>query len=75
MGISPSKKTIGQCDLEVAEESKNLLKGGFHYGQARKPVVYIPPKPLLNHGPHRCTSQNMNSSYMKQRRKQPDYFL
>lgn len=62
MGISPSKTSIGQSDLEVVDEIRNLLKGGFHYGQARRPVVYIPPKPLLNHGPHRCASQQIHGT-------------
>lgn len=68
MDISPSKTSIGQSDLEVVDKFRNLLKGGFHYGQARKPMVYIPPKPLLNHGPHRCTSQDLNVSIHGQKK-------
>lgn len=30
------------------------MKGGFHYGVCRRPGVYLPPRPLMNHGPHRC---------------------
>lgn len=29
------------------------LKGGFKYGQNRRGTVYIPPRGLLGHGPHR----------------------
>lgn len=32
------------------------MKGGFHYGVCRRPGVYLPPRPLMNHGPHRCKS-------------------
>lgn len=53
-GITVSKTRVDQADLEVVDDDKNLLKGGFHYGMCRRPVVYIPPRPLLNHGPHRC---------------------
>lgn len=52
-GIKPNKTNIEHSDLEVVDDSKNLLKGGFHYGMCRRPVVYLPPRPLLNHGPHR----------------------
>lgn len=30
------------------------LKGGFRYGLNRRKIVYIPPRGLLGHGPHRC---------------------
>jgi phosphatidylethanolamine-binding protein (PEBP) family uncharacterized protein len=29
------------------------MKGGFHYGRSRNGMPYIPPRPLMNHGPHR----------------------
>lgn len=45
---------LEQSDLDVVDHSKGILKGGFHYGKCRKPVVYLPPRPLINHGPHRC---------------------
>lgn len=70
MGIAASRTSVGHSDLEVVDGSINFLKGGFHYGQARKPVVYIPPKPLLNHGPHRCTSSlRVTCAYDLTRRK------
>ena len=31
----------------------HTLKGGFRYGKNRRGNIYIPPKPLLGHGPHR----------------------
>ena len=37
--------------LEAADP--HALKGGFRYGKNRKGNVYIPPRPLLGHGPHR----------------------
>ncbi|KUI64960.1 hypothetical protein VM1G_00145 [Cytospora mali] len=52
-GINVAKTKIEQSDLEILDDSKNLLKGGFHYGLCRKPVVYLGPRPLINHGPHR----------------------
>ncbi|POS70153.1 hypothetical protein DHEL01_v211456 [Diaporthe helianthi] len=52
-GIGPSIMKIEHCQLEVADESRSALKGGFHYGVCRRPVVYLPPRPLMNHGPHR----------------------
>jgi phosphatidylethanolamine-binding protein (PEBP) family uncharacterized protein len=30
-----------------------MLKGGFKYGLNRRKMVYIPPRGLLGHGPHR----------------------
>lgn len=35
------------------------MKGGFHYGVCRRPGVYLPPRPLMNHGPHRCKSDTL----------------
>jgi hypothetical protein len=49
-----SKTSVGPEDIEMEDETKALLKGGFHYGANRRDVPYIPPRPLLNHGPHRC---------------------
>ncbi|KAI0128447.1 phosphatidylethanolamine-binding protein [Xylariales sp. AK1849] len=52
-GIPPTKTGVTASDFGIADESKALLKGGFHYGATRRGVPYIPPRPLLNHGPHR----------------------
>lgn len=53
-GIPASKTGIDHEDLEIEDNSKRLLKGGFHYGKTLRGVPYVPPRPLMNHGPHRC---------------------
>ncbi|OTB20488.1 hypothetical protein K445DRAFT_343751 [Daldinia sp. EC12] len=53
LGIPPTKTSVEPADFEVEDPSKSLLKGGFHYSRSRNGSVYIPPRPLLNHGPHR----------------------
>ncbi|KAB5570285.1 phosphatidylethanolamine-binding protein [Coniochaeta sp. 2T2.1] len=52
MGIPPDKTSVENADFEVQDASQCLVKGGFHY-QPRRGKVYIPPRPLMNHGPHR----------------------
>ncbi|KAK7031653.1 phosphatidylethanolamine-binding protein [Favolaschia claudopus] len=52
-GIPPSKTSVEAVDFEIQDDSKALLKGGFHYGVTRRNVPYLPPRPLMNHGPHR----------------------
>ncbi|KAF7345415.1 Phosphatidylethanolamine-binding protein [Mycena venus] len=52
-GIPATKTSIEAKDFEIEDESKALLKGGFHYGVTRRNVPYIPPRPLMNHGTHR----------------------
>ncbi|KAF3769677.1 hypothetical protein M406DRAFT_35669 [Cryphonectria parasitica EP155] len=56
-GIAATTTRVDHADIEVADDSKNLLKGGFHYGMTRSGKVYIPPRPLMNHGPHRYFHQ------------------
>ncbi|CEJ56603.1 hypothetical protein PMG11_02805 [Penicillium brasilianum] len=51
-GIPASKMGVSDVDFEVAE-GEYMLKGGFKYGKNRRGTVYIPPRPLLGHGPHR----------------------
>lgn len=53
MGIPPEKTRVDNSDFEVQDASQCLVKGGFHY-MPRRGKVYIPPRPLMNHGPHRC---------------------
>jgi phosphatidylethanolamine-binding protein (PEBP) family uncharacterized protein len=53
-GIAPSRTSVQAGDFEVEDQSRALLKGGFHYGVTRRGVPYIPPRPLMNHGIHRC---------------------
>ncbi|KAJ6087630.1 hypothetical protein N7467_006544 [Penicillium canescens] len=47
-----STSAISAEDVEAATE-QGTLKGGFRYGKNRRGNVYIPPRPLLGHGPHR----------------------
>lgn len=53
MGIPPEKTRVENSDFEIQDPSQYLVKGGFHY-QARRGKAYIAPRPLMNHGPHRC---------------------
>lgn len=55
-GIPPTKTAVAATDFEIADESRALLRGGFHYGVTRRGTPYIAPRPLMNHGPHRCKS-------------------
>ncbi|KAJ5864985.1 uncharacterized protein N7529_006901 [Penicillium soppii] len=45
--------TMTGVTAEDFESDGDGLKGGFSYGQNRRGNVYIPPRPLLGHGPHR----------------------
>ncbi|KAK2050814.1 PEBP-like protein [Colletotrichum somersetense] len=57
-GIAPETRRVSPDDFEVEDESKSLLKGGFHWGKGfRRDVVYVPPRPLMNHGAHRYVFQ------------------
>jgi phosphatidylethanolamine-binding protein (PEBP) family uncharacterized protein len=51
-GIPASVTGVTDVDFEVAE-GDHKLQGGFKYGKNRRGTVYIPPRPLLGHGPHR----------------------
>ncbi|KAI0382905.1 PEBP-like protein [Hypomontagnella monticulosa] len=52
-GIPPTKTNVESADFEVQDQSKALLKGGFHYGRSMNGNIYISPRPLMDHGPHR----------------------
>ncbi|KDN69238.1 hypothetical protein CSUB01_05029 [Colletotrichum sublineola] len=56
-GIAPETRRVSPDNFEVEDESRSLLKGGFHWGKPRRDVVYIPPRPLINHGVHRYVLQ------------------
>ncbi|KAJ6780023.1 hypothetical protein PWT90_08964 [Aphanocladium album] len=57
MGIEPTRRSLENKDFALSDDAKPmLLKGGFYYGVNRRDVVYIPPRPLLNNGIHRCMS-------------------
>lgn len=50
--IPPTATGVSADDfLEAAEPY--TLKGGFRYGKNRRGNVYMPPRPLVGHGPHR----------------------
>lgn len=51
LAIAASKTTFTNSDLECIQDTK--LRGCY-YGMNRRGVVYMPPRPLLNHGIHRC---------------------
>ena len=53
--------SVSAADFEKAKSNGTSdgvdefeLKGGFRYGLNRRKMVYIPPRGLLGHGPHRC---------------------
>ncbi|RYP07288.1 hypothetical protein DL764_002603 [Monosporascus ibericus] len=52
-GIPALKTRVEAADFVIDDADQALLKGGFHYGKTRTGAAYIPPRPLLNHGPHR----------------------
>ncbi|OTB06889.1 hypothetical protein M426DRAFT_318604 [Hypoxylon sp. CI-4A] len=52
-GIPSTKTSVEAADFEVEDASRARLRGGFHYGKSRNGRIYIPPRPLKNHGPHR----------------------
>jgi phosphatidylethanolamine-binding protein (PEBP) family uncharacterized protein len=51
-GIPSTATGVSNIDFEEAAEPY-ALKGGFKHGKNRRGNVYIPPRPLLGHGPHR----------------------
>ena len=53
--IAPSVTGVNWEDLEFATDSDepNFLKGGFKYGKNRGGNIYVAPRPLVGHGPHR----------------------
>ncbi|KAF6805851.1 hypothetical protein CSOJ01_09207 [Colletotrichum sojae] len=52
-GIAPEKRQVNAQDFEIEDEARSLLKGGFYWGKGRREGVYVPPRPLMNHGTHR----------------------
>jgi phosphatidylethanolamine-binding protein (PEBP) family uncharacterized protein len=49
----PATTTIISAEDIKAAPEQGTLKGGFKYGKNRKGNIYIPPRPLIGHGPHR----------------------
>ncbi|KAL1980075.1 hypothetical protein VTN96DRAFT_4664 [Rasamsonia emersonii] len=56
-GIPATRTSVTNDDFEKQQQEEGeegyTLKGGFKYGQNRRGTVYIPPRGLLGHGPHR----------------------
>jgi phosphatidylethanolamine-binding protein (PEBP) family uncharacterized protein len=54
-GLPASKTSVTNEDFQkIRDDGSSFdLKGGFKYGQNRRGTVYIPPRGLLGHGPHR----------------------
>ncbi|RFU78142.1 hypothetical protein TARUN_4074 [Trichoderma arundinaceum] len=53
LGIDKDRLFVKNDDFKQENEKSTLLKGGFYYGTNRRNNIYIPPRPLLNHGIHR----------------------
>ncbi|KAL6903002.1 PEBP-like protein [Trichoderma evansii] len=50
LGISKDKLSVTNSDFKPEGEKSTRLHGGFYFGVDN---VWIPPRPLLNHGIHR----------------------
>ncbi|KAL7818480.1 phosphatidylethanolamine-binding protein [Trichoderma gracile] len=53
LGIDKDKLFVTNDDFKQQDDKSTRLRGGFYYGANRRGNVYIPPRPLLNHGIHR----------------------
>ncbi|RSM12654.1 hypothetical protein CDV31_006230 [Fusarium ambrosium] len=53
LGIPLQKTSVVNSDFKPVDEKSTRLEGGFYYGASRNGMIYIPPRPLLNHGIHR----------------------
>ncbi|KAL6871899.1 phosphatidylethanolamine-binding protein [Trichoderma novae-zelandiae] len=53
LGIDKDKLSVTNDDFKQQDASSTKLAGGFYYGTNRRNNIYIPPRPLLNHGIHR----------------------
>ncbi|KAK1980856.1 phosphatidylethanolamine-binding protein [Colletotrichum cereale] len=56
-GIAPETRRVAPEDFEVEDEKRSLVKGGFHWGKGMRDALYLPPRPLMNHGIHRYVFQ------------------
>ncbi|GFG06168.1 UPF0098 protein aq_1250 [Aspergillus udagawae] len=52
-GIPASKCSVSNEDFELTAAGSQVLRGGFTYGANRRGTIYIPPRGMLGHGPHR----------------------
>ncbi|KAH7313368.1 phosphatidylethanolamine-binding protein [Stachybotrys elegans] len=53
LGIPKDKRAITHDDIQQDASAKNRVQGGFYYGKSLAGPIYMLPRPLLNHGPHR----------------------
>ncbi|KAH7001912.1 phosphatidylethanolamine-binding protein [Ilyonectria destructans] len=54
LGIPAEKLSVVNSDFQPVDwSSSTRLKGGFSSGMSRNGKIYIPPRPLINHGMHR----------------------
>ena len=58
LGIDKDKLSITNDDLKPESPNSLKLKGGFSYGKNRVGSIYGLPRPLMNHGIHRCKSHS-----------------
>lgn len=63
LGIPPQKTSVVNSDFRAGDEKSTRLEGGFYYGASRNGMIYIPPRPLLNHGIHRCELKPLTDLY------------
>lgn len=63
LGIPPQKTSVVNSDFKAVDEKSTRLEGGFYYGASRNGMIYIPPRPLLNHGIHRCELKPLTDLY------------
>lgn len=54
LGIPKETTKVVNDNFQLVDQTSTRLKGGFFYGKNRGNNVYIPPRPLINHGIHRC---------------------
>ncbi|KAF4231748.1 hypothetical protein CNMCM6805_010337 [Aspergillus fumigatiaffinis] len=52
-GIPASKRSVSNEDFKPTAAGSHVLQGGFRYGANRRGTIYIPPRGMLGHGPHR----------------------
>ncbi|EAW16948.1 YbhB/YbcL family Raf kinase inhibitor-like protein [Aspergillus fischeri NRRL 181] len=52
-GIPASKCSVSNEDFKPTAAGSHVLRGGFKYGANRRGTIYIPPRGMLGHGPHR----------------------
>jgi phosphatidylethanolamine-binding protein (PEBP) family uncharacterized protein len=53
--IPPTVTSFGPRDLELIDERDGVkrIASGYRVGKNRRNIVYIAPRPLMGHGPHR----------------------